>query len=863
MGAVYRAHDSKLRRDVAIKVLPDELSKDPMALARFQREAETLASLSHPNIGAIYDLLEFDGSRLLILELIEGENLAERIARGPIPLEDALPIARQIAEALEAAHEKGVTHRDLKPANIKLTPGGVAKVLDFGLAKSQATQGDVGLSNTPTFATTIPGMILGTPAYMPPEQAKGRETDRTADIWAFGCVFYEMLTGRPAFEGETVSEILAEVLKSEPKWERLPPETPQGIRRLLLRCLRKDQRARLRDIGDARIEITDALSAPEPQSTVSAASPSRLKERIVWAAIAIAALFAGISSVRFLKPPATAAEMRVDIATSPSYMPASMAISPDGQKIAYTAESEGHPQLWLRTLDSSEARPLPGTNQATFPFWSPDGRNIGFFADAKLKKIDIERTTVQVLANAVNARGGTWNKDDVIVFAPQSPGVLYRVPAAGGKPEPVTQIDQSQALYMLHVFPEFLPDNDHFLYYVAGSPQTQGIYVSSLHAPKPTRLLEADSAASYAASGHLLFLQKGVLVAQAFDPNSLKVSGPPIPVANGVPSAQNHAGVSTSRAGPVVYRTYGPPVPDGVPPHAAWFDRSGKEVTPVAGAVGGHWSLSRDDKSFVTERTTNGNIDIWRIDVARGVLSQVTMDSAADTFPVWSPDLEHIIFTSNRKGLVYDLYVGSVSKPGGEELLLASSENKIATDWSADGKFVLYRNLSPDSGYDLWALPLDKDGKKNGEPVLVARTPGDERDGQFSPDGNAVAYQSNQSGSFEIYVQPFPGPGPTYQVSRGGGSQVRWNPNGRELFYIAPDARLIGVPVKLDATGKNFEAGNPVPLFLTSLRGGEVQTPNRQQYAISADGLRVYARAGGQAPNNVPLTLLLNWKPKP
>jgi dipeptidyl aminopeptidase/acylaminoacyl peptidase len=440
--------------------------------------------------------------------------------------------------------------------------------------------------------------------------------------------------------------------------------------------------------------------------------------------------------------------------------------------------------------------------------------------------------------------------------------VLYRVPAAGGKPEAVTQIDQTQALYMLHVFPEFLPDGDHFLYYVNGSPQTQGIYVSSLTSPKPAKLLDADSAASYAASGHLLFLQKGVLVAEAFDPNQLKISGAPIPVADGVIVNQGHAAVSTSAAGPVVYRKYQPPSAEAVPAHAAWLKRNGEEFAPVMGGIAGHWSLGSDDKSFVTERTTNGNIDIWRVDVGRGVLSQVTMDPAADTFPTWSPDGEHVIFTSNRKGPTYDLYVGSINKPGGEALLLASSENKIATDWSLDGNYVLYRNLSPDTGYDLWALPVDKEGKKKGEPQLVDRTPGDERDGQFSPDGKWVAYQSNESGSFEIYVKPFPGPGAKFQVTRGGGAQVRWNRNGKELFYVAPDARLMSVSMKLDPAGKNFDAGVPTPLFLTSLRGGEVQTPNRQQYAISSDGQRIFTRAGGPTPSNVPITLLLNWKPK-
>jgi Tol biopolymer transport system component/tRNA A-37 threonylcarbamoyl transferase component Bud32 len=863
MGAVYRARDAKLKRDVAIKVLPDELSNNGAALTRFQREAETLASLSHPNIGAIYDLLDVDGSRLLILELIEGEGLDERLLRGPIPLEDALPIARQIAEGLEAAHEKGVTHRDLKPANIRITPSGVVKVLDFGLAKSQAAQSDVGLSTTPTFAaTTMPGMILGTPAYMPPEQAKGRETDRTADIWAFGCVFYEMLVGRPAFEGDTVSEILAEVLKSEPQWHRLPPNTPRSIRQLLKRCLRKDSKMRLRDIGDARLEIADVQNSPELETAPAVAAPaaSRLKERLAWA-LAVVALLSALIASRFATAPATANEMRVDIATGPTYNPFMIAISPDGQKIVYVADFQGHSQLWLRRLDASEAKPLPGTDSALGPFWSPDSHNLGFFADAKLKKIDIERGGIQVLANAVNPRGGTWNKNDVILFAPVSPGVIYRIPAAGGKIEAVTQIDASQAQYLLHVYPEFLPDGDHFLYYVGGSPATQGVYVSSLSAPNPTRLVEADSSAVYGA-GHLLFLQKGVLLALAFDPKQLKVSGAAIPVVDHMSSSQYRAPIAASASGAVVYRTDARATAAGVPVHGAWFDRTGKEVSNIGGAIAGHWSLSADDKSFVTERTTNGNIDIWRIDTSRGLLSQVTMDPAADTFPTWSPDGEHVIFTSNRKGVTYDLYVGSVNKPGGEELLLSSLENKIATDWSTNKKFVMYRNLSPDTGYDLWALPLKDDGTKNGEPILVARTPGDERDGQFSPDGNWVAYQSNESGSFEIYVQPFPGPGPKFQVSRAGGAQVRWNPNGKELFYIAPDARLMSVSMRLDATGKSFEAGNPMPLFMTDLRGSEVQTPNRQQYAISTDGLRILTRSGAPSPNTVPLTLLLNWKPK-
>jgi len=855
MGTVYRARDSKLKREIAIKVLPQELMQDGNALARFQREAEALASLKHPNIGAIYDILQSDHSTFLVLELIEGETLQQKICRGAIPLEQALPFAKQIAEALEAAHEKGITHRDLKPANVKVTPDGLVKVLDFGLAKMSEPQAGAGtaLSNQPTIAMSMPGMILGTPAYMAPEQAKGEETNRTSDIWSFGCVLYEMLTGHPVFEGATRSEILADVLKAEPDWQRLPAETPESIRRLLKRCLRKDPKTRLRDIGDARIEIAEALNWPASEAPAVLVAPaSRLKERFAWLLLAIVTLIAGGGAVRFLNGPAPTEETRVDIATTPTFQSTMTAISPDGRKLAYVAESEGHSQLWVRKLDSTSAKPLRGTNYAAYPFWSPDSRTLGFFADAKLKKIDTETSQIQILASAVNARGGSWNKNNVILFSPVS-ALIYRIPDSGGKSEPVTRGDQ--ALPPPHVFPHFLPDGQHFLFYAGNA-----VYASSLDDRKPMRLVDAEGPAEFASSGHLLFVQKGMVLAQAFDPVRLTLSGTAFPVAEQGPSGPLPI-VSVSAAGPIVFRQLQPRAASM--PYFAWFDRKGNEIERIdAFGANTHWALSRDSNSFAQERViTFYAPDIWRIDFMRGIRSQITNAPSADTFPVWSHDGQRVAFTSNRLGANFDLYVGLVDNLAGEELLLSSSENKIATDWSADGDYLLYRNLSADSGYDVWALPLDAKGKKNGEPIAVARTDADERDGQFSGDGKWVAYQSNETGSFEIYVQPFPGPGTKYQVSQGGGgSQVRWNGNGKELFYVGPDARLMSVPIRLDSM---IEHDTPVPLFRTSLRGAAVQSTDRQQYAISSDGMRILMRADAPEPNALPLTLILNWKSKP
>jgi serine/threonine protein kinase/Tol biopolymer transport system component len=854
MGVVYRAHDTKLGRDVAIKALPDAFANDADRLQRFQREAQVLASLNHPNIAQIYGLEESDKTRCIVMELVEGITLQERLRRGPIPLDEALPMASQIATALEAAHERGIIHRDLKPANIKLTQDGGVKVLDFGLARiNEAASDPTNLSNSPTLmsAASTPGMIMGTVAYMSPEQAKGQEVNRTSDVWAFGCVLYEMLTGRAPFEGETVSEVFAGILKGDPDWNRLPLETPENIRRLLRRCLQKERRLRLQHIGDARIEIE------EPQSPVAPQVVPRRRERLAWATALVVALLAVAMGIRdFGARPPAAREMRLEISTPPTPDSASIAISPDGQKIVCVATSEGQYKLWMRPLDSLSGRALVGTDGASFPFWSPDSQSVGFFAEGKLKRVDVDRGAVQILADAPSGRGGAWNQDSTIIFTPnssQSP--IFRVLATGGTVSAVTRTETTQETS--HRFPQFLPDGHHFLYYVQGTPESHGVYVGDLDGSRARRLLDVDSAPVYESSGHLLFVRQGTLFAQEFDVSRLELKGNPFPVAEHIPTlstAQGSAAVSASPRGPIIYRT----ASAGGRRQLLWVDRSGNEIgkagDPLSAVAP---SISRDGRRVALAQQGNDNFDIWLLDLGRNVLSRFTFDPALDINPIWSPDSRQIVFNSNRKG-AYDLYRKPATAPGSEELLLASRQDKRALDWSPDGRFLLYADIDPKGGTeDIWALPVDGDRK----PFPVVVTNFDEDLAQFSPDGKWIAYQSNESGRHEIYIQPFPGPGVQTQVSANGGAQVRWSGDGKELFYIAFDGRLMAVPISLASTAQAIEAGPSVPLFATRV-GPVLPYPNNWQYDVSPDGQRFLMNTIiEEAPS--PITLILNWRPKP
>jgi eukaryotic-like serine/threonine-protein kinase len=844
MGEVYRARDTRLKRDVAIKVLPEALSHDAERLARFQREAEVLAALNHPHIAAIYDLADVENSRVLIMEFVEGETLADRIARGPIPLKESLEIAKAVAEALEAAHEKGIIHRDLKPANIQLTPDGNVKVLDFGLAKV----GDaVNLATAATVMTTaVPGVIVGTAAYMPPEQAKGREADRTTDVWAFGCVLYEMLTGRAVFAGETVGEVLAEVFKTEPEWSRLPAHTPQSIRRLLRRCLEKDRRLRLHDIADARLEIEDAAKGDEAVRPLPEQISTRRGERIIWVLMLAAAIGFAVLSQFAARRKSPVPEMRVDVATPATTDTASMALSSDGQRIVFSAIADGRPQLWLRSFDSGTSRPLPGTEGGTSPFWSPDDKSIAFFSDSKLKRIDLDTQNIRVLANVPSVRGGTWNAEGVILVGAIL-GPILRVAASGGPAVPETRLDPQQSS---HRSPQFLPDGRHFLYRITGAGT--GIYVGELGGGLKQHLLDADIAV-YLPSQYILFIRQSTIFAQRFNPAQLTLGTEPVPVAEQV--LGNALTVSNSET--IAYRTGSA----GARRQLIWFDRSGKELSKLGAeqAIAADPAISRDGRRLAFWRSMNGRADIWTLDLVRGASTRLTFEEGNKYGPIWSPDASRIAFQSDPKG-VFDLYWKSATGNGTEELLLSTPQSKTPTDWSPDGRFLLYRNGDSASGYDLWAIPVDGSRK----PFPVIQTNFDERDGQFSPDGKWIAYQSDESGRFEIYLQPFSAPGdaqkPTgkWQVSSGGGAQVRWRNDGKELFYIALDEQLMAVTIRLDSNTRAAEFGDAVPLFRTRV-GGAVQDIQRQQYVAASDGMQFLMNTITEDETS-PITVILNWR---
>jgi eukaryotic-like serine/threonine-protein kinase len=863
MGEVYRARDARLRRDVALKVLPELFALDSERLARFRREAQVLAALNHPHIAAIYGLEESNGVRALVLELVEGPTLADRIAHRPMPLDEALPIARQIAEALEAAHEQGIIHRDLKPANIKVRPDGTVKVLDFGLAKAldpASSSPAAVLSHSPTITTpaaTRLGIILGTAAYMAPEQARGKTVDKRSDIWAFGVVLYEMLTGRMLFSGETASETMAAVMMKEPDWNALPVNIPARVRGLLHRCLTKEPRNRVRDIGDVRIAIEEVQSGAEVDGDVAQAPWHRRSKVVVGiAAVLFLTMIVSLAALSVLyfnraAPP----EIRFEDRT-PTSRPFSFAISPDGRRLVLSASNEGKSQLWVRPLDSVAAQPLAGTTEAHSPFWSPDSASVGFFADGKLKRIDIVGGAPQVLANAALGQGGAWNRDGTILFTPIANGPLFKVPATGGEPVAVTRLEAGQTS---HRFPQFLPGGRHFIYFVQGGPG-QGIYAGSLDGVPPKRLANADVAAVVSPSGFLFFLRQTTLFAQAFDFKRQELAGNPFPVAEqaAFDAGSNSAGISAT-SGIVAYRT-GSAVARSS--QLTWLDRSGKTLGAIGApdtAVLSNVELSPDGRRVAVNRTVNGNMDVWLIDAARGIPTRFTTDAALDLLPVWLVDGSRIVFTSNQKG-AYNLHWKLSSGAGTDELLLESDQTKVSADCSSDGRFLLFRSLDPQTGWDLWVLPVSGDKK----PFPILKTPFEERDGQFSPDGKWIAYQSNESGQFEIYLQPFPGPGGKFRISSEGGAQPRWNKNGKEVFYVSLDSKMMAAPMKLSPDGQSLEAGTPAALFPVRIAGGPLPIASaKQQYAVSSDGQRFLVNLAGDEGSASPITLILNWKPKP
>jgi Tol biopolymer transport system component len=865
MGEVYRARDTKLGRDVALKILPDMFARDSERLGRFEREARLLAALNHTNIAGIYGL-EHDGNQHFIaLELVDGEDLSIRISRGPVPVDETLQMCRQIALALETAHEQGIVHRDLKPGNIVVTNDGDIKVLDFGLAKALDTEssGVTDLSHSPTIMTgaTVQGVILGTAAYMSPEQARGKRVDKRADIWALGCVMYEMLTGRRCFTGETVSDTLASVLAREPEWQYLPDDTPVFLRKLIERCLNKDPKQRLRDIGEARILIDSYLTGgiqeeATPEAVAVAAAVPR-RPFVPWLVAAVfAVVAAGAFVAQLMSNPAPPPVVRAFIPPpegSPfelnSLHPGPAAISPDGRKIAFAARDDnGNPMLWVRHLDQIEARIIPGTEGAGYPFWSPDSRSVGYIANSKLKRVDSGGGPPLTLCDATVGKGGTWNVDDVILFAPSFNGPIHRVAAAGGTSEAITEVD-NEAGQNSHRFPHFLPDGNHFLYLARAAAATgnessgSAIFLASLDGDNPRELFKCQSQTVYA-SGHLLFVRESALMARPFDASRLEFTGDAFPIVdhvNFLPAASRGI-FDASQNGELIYLA-GAATPGG---QLEMVDRDGQTISTIGDrAIYSAPVISPDETRIAVEVTDSRNAtwDVWVFDIAREVRTRFTFGpSALNGGPVWSPDGSRLLYRSDR-GAKANLYAKSFAGSATEELLLDTSAPKDPTDWSRDGKYILYNEYSNSANAGIWVLPTEE----GAEPFEFITTDFVEIHPRFSPDGKWVAYASDEAGRYEVYVAPFPGPGRKWQISSNGGLEPRWRGDSRELFFMSPSGQIMSV--ELENVDGALVVGANRPLFDFQNGGDYDVTDDGQKFLIVRNFDKVMT----------PLTLVLNW----
>jgi Tol biopolymer transport system component len=837
MGEVYQARDTRLGRDVAVKVSAAQFTE------RFDREARAVAALNHPNICTLHDV----GPNYLVMEFVEGEA-----PKGPLPLDETLRIASQIADALEASHEKGITHRDLKPANIKIKPDGSVKVLDFGLAKMPpTTAGDPENSPTLSMAATQAGQILGTAAYMAPEQAKGKPVDRRADIWAFGVVFYELLTGRRLFEAEDITDTLVAVLTRTPDWDAVPFQ----VRRMLQCCLERDPKKRLQAIGDMRLLLA-AEPPPAPPSVTAPIAPARTPRWMFAVAGVLALALAALAYLHFRETPPPEHVLKYTIALPENITLTSFAVSPDGRNLVIaTVGNDGRRQLWLRRMDTLQTQPMTGTDDARFPFWSPDSSYIGFFAQGKLRKVAASGGPSQTLCDAGNGYGGTWNRDDIIVFAPAfGENVIRQVPAAGGVP---TDVIKAKATL---IFPVFLPDGRHFLYESLQAAEKSGVYVASLDGKENRQIVADPSPAAFALSpsgsqaGHILFLRDNTLVAQPFDAASAQLSGGVFPVQDGVSRIGAFMPVTVSANGLLIHGTGS----GGASNQIVWYDRTGKLVSQVS-APGEVWepSISPDEKTVAFARFTGANSDIWLRDVATGVDRRLTTDASRNDTPIWSPKSDFIVFRSLRSGQ-QQLHRRAASGSGQDELIPTDMNQKNPTQWTRD--FMVYTDNDPKTQMDIWYLPA---GESAGKPAAFIRTQFVESQGQVSPDGRWMAFSSDVAaqGQRDVYVRPFPTGDGESRISTTGGEQPRWRGDGNELFFVRADGKMMSVAVKAAPSAKPV-FGSPTPLFDSHIA---VNTgTSAAQYDVTADGKRFLvatnaAASGSGAASTPPLTVVLNW----
>jgi len=908
MGEVWRATDTRLEREVALKLLPEEFANDPERMARFEREAKVLASLNHPNIATLYGLetiqrdvsvhgadpggvgenskLKTQNSKLpadagpatfLVMELIEGEDLAQRLKRGPVEVEEAISFALQIAAGLEAAHEHGIVHRDLKPANIQITPDGVVKILDFGLARTWGVEdGDTSLSMSPTITkgATAEGVILGTAAYMSPEQARGKKVDRRTDIWAFGVVLWEMLTGRRLFEGETASDVLAAVLRADPDWDELPADTTPSLGRLLVRCLTRDPRSRLHDVADARLELEAAAGEPFEEESVEAqvVGVRSFRRWLPWALAAILVVLLALSQFVLQNTSAPGqtivATIPLPAGTAPYYTSAlegSFSVSPNGRLLVFSvALRDQEPQLWVRPLDSAEAVALPGTNFGEYPFWSPDSRWIAFFSDEKLKKVGLTGSPPDMICNAPNGRPGAWNDDGVVLFSPDTINGIHRVPASGGEPQPVTVLDKDRG-ETTHRWASFLPDGRHFLYLAAvhdlrTDSAANALYVGDLESDLKIQLLGLRSPAVFD-SGHLLYVRDGVLVAHPFDPSRLEFVGDPVSVADDVAYDASHFQARFAAAnGVLAYRDEDQTMGASL----AWIGRDGVrlkqhggsplpviEPAPKKFAADMTAALSPDETRFMcmlaNQRT--GALELWIAELETGLWTKFSQTSQTEAFPVWSPDGDHVVFSrALLEGTDFELIVADVDGSSGETRALFTDRYVWPSDWSRDGRHLLFTEM-PSIGLvqkgDIWVLPMAGEGDR--EPFPFLQTEHNEIGGWFSPDGKRVLYVSDETGINQAYMRPFPGPGAKRQVSNDGAVWGWWR-TPSEVLLMSPEGTVYAVEVNI-SEGR-FRAGASENLI--DLRPVVVGEPSHDGSRFIVAVVPEEVRGGG-------FNLLVNW----